>query len=346
MTEPLRDRFASQIPWVQLRNDSGMTIPPFSFVSADGWTFPDPTNPVGGQIVSPFFSAVQPDGTGNQIDLSSIYITSNVAIPPASGNGPNGLAARPIEYPQLVAINGGQNLPGQSSGRYCGPTDGSWQASLDQPGFTLCGSPQRGYALVTVSAPAQIMLYQTIAGPGSTTYPLLSQLPTVYYAQLLNGATFPLSVGAQTLQPIGNQATAAYDYVWCDQTYLFQGTIVATLNGIVIGLVTGSSFQIGMAGTLGEALAAGGSAVANVVYVDALGNTVNDILTVWENVGLPSGQTIASGTGVFIEWDNSLFNWVVVSAACGTNKGGQDTPISRQKSDTPISTGGSPGDGF
>jgi hypothetical protein len=159
----------------------------------------------------------------------------------------------------------------------------------------------------------------------------------------LQGATFPKVVGAQTLQPIANQTSASFDYVWCDQTYLFQGTIVAALNGIVIGTVTGSEFEIGMAGTLTSNLSAGGTATADVTYTDGLGNVVNDTLTVNENIGLPQGQTVASGTGVFIEWDNGLFGWVVVSTACGNNKGGQDTPLPRGKSDTPISTGGTTG---
>jgi hypothetical protein len=114
------------------------------------------------------------------------------------------------------------------------------------------------------------------------------------------------------------------------------------LNGIVIGLVTGSSFQIGIAGTLTAPLAAQGQSTASVTYQDCFGNNINDTLTVYENIGLSSGQSIPSGTGVFIEWDNSLFGFVVVATACGSNKGGQDTPISRKNSDTPISTG-SPG---
>jgi hypothetical protein len=339
-------RFAARIEWTGFINQSGQDIPPFSVIQAQSWQAPDPSG------ADSSLSATPPLIVGNQpgslvsigtVDPNSCYVTGSGMTPAGS----NGVCARPtLSTPLLVSIAGAQTDANDSAYRLVGPAQGSWQVTRDYPGFVMLSQPQQGYALIAPAPPAQMQLYMTTAGPESTPYPKLSSSPTVYYAQLLQGATFPKVVGAQTLQPIANQTSASFDYVWCDQTYLFQGTIVATLNGIVIGLVTGSSFQIGMAGTLGEALAAGGSAVANVVYVDALGNTVNDILTVWENVGLPSGQTIASGTGVFIEWDNSLFNWVVVSAACGTNKGGQDTPISRQKSDTPISTGGSPGDGF
>ena len=337
------ERFAARIEWTGFINQSGQDIPPFSVIQALSWQAPDPSG------ADPSLSATPPlivgdlpggsGGTGT-VDPNSCYITGSGMTPAGS----NGVCARPtLSTPLLAAIAGGQIDGNDSPQRLVGPVAGSWQLSRDYPGFVMLSQPQQGYALIAPAPPAQMQLYQTIAGPGTTSYPLLSSLPTVYYAQLLQDATFPKSVGAQTLQPIQNQSTASYAYIWCDQTYLFQGTIVATLNGIVIGLVTGSSFQIGMAGTLGEDLLPGESATATVTYQDALGNTVNDILTVWENVGLPSGQKIASGTGVFIEWDNSLFAWVVVSAACGQNKGGQDTPISRQKSDTPISMGGTTG---
>ncbi len=187
-----------------------------------------------------------------------------------------------------------------------------------------------------------MQLYTTVAGPGETAYPLLSSLPTVYYAQLLQGATFPQAVGQSNIQPIVNQSSS-YAYLFCDQTYLFQGTIVAALNGIVVGIITGSRYEIGIAGTLTAPLAAKGQSTASVTYQDCFGNNINDTLTVYENIGLPSGQSIPNGTGVFIEWDNSLFGFVLVATACGSNKGGQDTPLPRNKADTPISTGYSPG---
>jgi hypothetical protein len=337
-------RFAARIEWTGFINQSGQDIPPFSVIQAQSWQAPDPSGADSSlSATSPLIVGNLPGGLGGigTVDPNSCYITGSGVTPAGS----NGVCARPtLSTPLLVSIAGAQTDADDSPYRLVGPVQGSWQVTRDYPGFVMLSQPQQGYALIAPAPPAQMQLYITIAGPGETAYPLLSSLPTVYYAQLLQGATFPKVVGAQTLQPIANLNSASFNYVWCDQTYLFQGTIVAALNGIVVGIVTGSSFQIGMAGTLNDPLTPGGTATASVTYIDALNNTVNDTLTVWENVGLPAGQTIASGTGVFIEWDNSLFAWVVVSAACGANKGGQDTPVSRQKSDTPISTGGT--DGF
>jgi hypothetical protein len=336
-------RFAARIEWTGFINQSGQDIPPFSVIQAQSWQAPDPSGAdFSLSATSPLIVGNLPGASGGTgtVDPNSCYITG-AGMTPA---GSNGVCARPtLSTPLLALIAGGQSDGNDSPQRLVGPVAGSWQLSRDSPGFVMLSQPQQGYALVAPAPPAQVQLYQTVAGPDSTEYPKLSTNPTVYYAQILQGATFPKTVGAQTLQPIANQSSASFDYVWCDQTYLFQGTIVTALNGIVIGIVTGSSFQIGMTGTLASDLSAGGTATASVTYEDALGNSVNDTLTVYENIGLASGQKIASGTGVFIEWDNSLFGWVVVAAACGNNKGGQDTPISRQKSDTPISTGGTTG---
>jgi hypothetical protein len=336
MARELTSRFAGRIRWIGFENQSGQDIPPYSIIEASGWQMPDPSGS-DVSVTSPIVLGEQP---GDPINPFACYITGAATVPA----GGNGVCARPtLDLPLLVAIAGAQTDANDSPYRLVGPVQGSWQVARDYPGFMMLSQPQQGYALIAPAPSAQMQLYMTVAGPGETAYPLLSSLPTVYYAQLLQGATFPLSVGAQQIQPIQNQAAASYSYVWCDLTYLFQGTIVATLNGIVIGLVTGSSFQIGMAGTLNGPLTPGGTATASVTYQDALNNTVNDTLTVWENIGLPSGQSIPSGTGVFIEWDNSLFGFVVVATACGTNKGGQDTPLPRNKADTPISTGYSPG---
>jgi hypothetical protein len=336
------ERFAARIEWTGFINQSGQDIPPFSIIQALSWQAPDPSG------ADPSLSATPPlivgdlpggsGGTGT-VDPNSCYITGSGMTPAGS----NGVCARPtLSTPLLVSIAGGEIDVNDSPYRLVGPTAGSWQVARDYPGFVMLSQPQQGYALIAPAPPAQMQLYMTVAGPDSTPYPKLSSQPTVYYAQILQGATFPQTVGSQNIQPIMNPSSASYTYLYSDLTYIFQGTIVAALNQVVIGVVTGSRFEIGMAGTLTSNLSAGGQATASVVYLDADDNTVNDTLTVNENIGLANGQQINSGTGVFIEWDNSLFDWVVVSAACGSNKGGQDTPISRGKSDTPISTGGTP----
>jgi len=335
MAGELSRRFAGRIHWIGFENQSGQDIPPFSIIEASGWAMPDPSGS-NVSVTSPIILGDQPT---DPINPYACYITGAVTVPA----GGNGVCARPtLDLPLLVSLSGAQDDGNDAPYRLVGPSDGSWQATRDYPGFAMVDLPQQGYALVVPSPPAQIQLYMTVAGPDTTPYPKLSSQPTVYYAQLLQGAIFPQTVGSQNIQPIMNPSSASYTYLYSDLTYIFQGTIVAALNQVVIGVVTGSRFEIGMAGTLTSNLSAGGQATANVVYLDADDNTVNDTLTVNENIGLANGQQINSGTGVFIEWDNSLFDWVVVSAACGTNKGGQDTPISRGKSDTPISTGGAP----
>jgi hypothetical protein len=152
-------RFASKIPWVMLRNDSGQSIPPYSAVIANQWFFPDPSNPLGGNSLSPFFSALQP-GTSNGTTLPpgaadpySIYITGREEIPPAPGYEPNGVASRPDTFPQLVSLDVPTD-PNDAPYRTVGPTSGSqgagqWTLTRDAPGFYLVGMPQaNGYALV------------------------------------------------------------------------------------------------------------------------------------------------------------------------------------------------------
>jgi hypothetical protein len=337
MAAELTTRFAGRIQWIGFQNQSGQDIAPFSIIQASNWAMPDPTG-ANVSVTSPIILAAQPT---DPIDPSKCYITSAATVPA----GGNGVCARPtLNLPLLVSLTDPQQDPNDAPYRLVGPSSGSWDATRDMPGFAMVDLPQQGYALVVPAPPAQIQLYMTIAGPGETNYPMLSTLPSVYYAQLLQGARFPKSVGGQDLQAIGNQAS--FDYVYCDQTYLFQGTVVAAFNQIVIGVITGSRYELGLAGTLLSPLSAASSATAAVTYNDSLGNTVNDTLTVWENIGLSQGQSIPSGTGVFIEWDSSLYGFTVVATACGTNKGGQDKPISRRGSETPISTGGSPGGDF
>jgi hypothetical protein len=153
-------RFASKIPWVMLRNDSGQSIPPYSAVLAVQWYFPNPSDPLSGNTLSPFFSALQPGqqnaslaSTQQAADPYSVYITGREEIPPTTGYGPNGVAARPDTYPQLVSLDVPTD-PNDGPYRTVGPTSGSqgvgqWTLTRDAPGFYLVGMPQaNGYALV------------------------------------------------------------------------------------------------------------------------------------------------------------------------------------------------------
>ena len=99
--------------------------------------------------------------------------------------------------------------------------------------------------------------------------------------------------------------------------------------GVVTGIIACSRFEIGMTGTLTSQLSSGGTSQVSVSYVDSLGNTVNDTLTVLELMGLAAGQTIASGTRVFVEWDNGLYQWVVVATACASSQA--DNPVSKPR---------------
>jgi hypothetical protein len=152
-------RFAYKIPSVMFRNDSGLTIPPYSVIAAVGWIYPDPGNPLGGNMLSPYFSAVQPatqfsssDPPSSLINPHEIYITGDLATPPTSGyGGPNGVAARPIEYPQLVTLYGDGPDPYDLPFRMVGAQPQSWKVTRDAPGFLMLGQPMSGLALVMLS---------------------------------------------------------------------------------------------------------------------------------------------------------------------------------------------------
>lgn len=151
-------RFAYKIPWVMFRNDSGLAIPPYSVVAAVEWYCPDPSSPLGGISLSPFFSGVQPatqySGSAppsSLINPHEIYITGDFATLPATGQGPNGVAARPIEYPQLVRLYGEGPDPNDAPLRMVGAQPQSFKVARDVPGFLMLAAPVNGLVLVMLS---------------------------------------------------------------------------------------------------------------------------------------------------------------------------------------------------
>ena len=293
------------------RTNRARIYPPYSIVEASGWQMPDPSGS-DISVTSPIVLGEQP---GDPINPYACYITGAATVPA----GGNGVCARPtLSTPLLVAIAGGETDANDSPYRLVGPVQGSWQvARLSRIHDALAAAT--GLRARSRRRPrADAALHDSCRSGRNRLSPVV-----VVANGLLRptpaGAMFPQSVGQSNIQPIVNQSSS-YAYLFCDQTYLFQGTIVAALNGIVVGIITGSRYEIGIAGTLTAPLAAQGQSTASVTYQDCFGNNINDTLTVYENIGLPSGQSIPSGTGVFIEWDNSLFGFVVVAAACGRTR--------------------------
>jgi hypothetical protein len=183
-----------------------------------------------------------------------------------------------------------------------------------------------------VVADGGIQAFVTVAGPSSgSDYPKLSAQPNVYCANRLYGIQFQPAVGNQQ-SGIGYTSidtTTAY-YLYCDLTYLFEGTVVLAQNGIVLSIVTGSRFELGLTGTLTSLLSSGGSSTVSVTYQGSSGAQVTDTLNVIESMGLATGTSIPSGTRVFVEFDSGLYQWVVVATACAG--GGTDNPISKPRS--------------
>lgn len=163
-------RFADKIPWVQFANVGGQTIPPFSVIQAGKWYFPDPSLALGTNFLSPYFdgalagyfssSSTPPSARVNPHEL---YITGDLDTPPATGPGPNGVAARPIEYPQLLTVQNGQLQHGDTFGRMLGAGVRPFQATRDLPGFVMMAPPQGGLALVMMSKGP----YRAILGSGT-----------------------------------------------------------------------------------------------------------------------------------------------------------------------------------
>lgn len=195
-----------------------------------------------------------------------------------------------------------------------------------------------GLVISILSGSGPVEFYMTSAGTGGPAYPLPSTYPSVYPALRIERLQYPQTPGAEQITAVNVDDFTAYT-VFCDFTYLFQGTYVAAIKGVVIGIVTGSRFEVGITGTLASALSSGGTATVSITFSDALGNTVTDTLTVLESMGLAAGTSLASGTSVYVEWDLGLFAWVVVATACGGSTKPTDTPRPRKNTDTPISIG-------
>jgi len=146
MATAMDKRFAAQIPWLPFKNMSDQDIPPFSCITAQGWTLPDIT---GSDISTrgPYLQGVQPT---DPINPHTLYLTGAVTV----SAGGWGACAQPLEYPQLISLNlqSGSNYGNPVFGETCGPLSNSYPftATLDAPAFIIVGFPDNppGYAFV------------------------------------------------------------------------------------------------------------------------------------------------------------------------------------------------------
>jgi hypothetical protein len=280
------DRYASKIPWVAFRNASGQTIPPYSLVTASSWYTPDPSNTFGGPSLSPFFTAMQP-GSGSyyssnpSVNPHTIYITGRESTPPAPGQGPNGVAARPDIYPQLISLNGAAGGPGQLAG----PVVGSWSIAAGSAGFMMVGPPVGGLIPVkTLPGPYVGQANETIATGASG--------PVDHWtgpkgAESDSEITFTCYNRFGLLEP-GS---------WCLFDWIDQGWEIVELTSAAI-----------VRGSINDRLIKGGQ--TTMTMVDVYGNPLNTI-TVNEVLGI-NGYSYPAGTVLQALWNRTTQQWEVM----------------------------------
>jgi hypothetical protein len=201
MPQELSSRFAGRIRWIGFENQSGQDIPPYSIIEASGWQMPDPSGS-DVSVTSPIVLGEQP---GDPINPYACYITGAASVPA----GGNGVCARPtLDLPLLVALSGPQQDNNDAPFRLCGPSNGSWTATRDMPGFAMVDSPQQGYALVVPAfGPYRGQIQTTInvqqsgtvfviTGPKTSEQASKAQIPNVYnpYASLSASSGAPIRV--------------------------------------------------------------------------------------------------------------------------------------------------------
>ena len=280
------DRYVNKIPWVAFRNASGQTIPPFSLVTASSWYTPDPSNPVGGSSPTPFFTATQPGSNSYyssdpSVNPYTIYITGREATPPAPGQGPNGMAARPDIYPQLVSLDGSSGGTGQLAGAIVG----SWSIAAGSAGFVIVGSPVGGLAPVkTLSGPYLGQANETIASNSSGAVDLWTGPKG---AESDSQITFTCYNRFGLLEP-GS---------WCLFDWIDQGWEIVELTSAAI-----------VRGVLNDRLIKGGNTTLTIT--DNYGNAQNTI-TVFEVLGI-NGYSYPAGTVLQAIWNVDTQQWEVL----------------------------------
>ncbi len=280
------DRYVDKIPWVAFRNASGQTIPPFSLVTASSWYTPDPSNPVGGPSPTPFFTATQPGSdsyysSSASVNPYSLYITGREPTPPAPGQGPNGMAARPDVYPQLVSLNGSSG----GSGQLAGPIVGSWSIAAGSAGFIMVGAPVGGLVPVkTLPGPYLGQANQTIATGSSGPVDLWTGPKG---AESDSDITFTCYNRFGLLQP-GS---------WCLFDWIDQGWEIVELTSAAI-----------VRGALNDRLIKGGNTTMTIT--DNYGDAQRTI-TVFEVLGI-NGYSYPAGTILQAIWNVDTQQWEVL----------------------------------
>jgi hypothetical protein len=279
------DRFAAKIPWVDFANVSGQTIPPYSVVQATAWHVPDPTLPIGSTFLSPYFDGTLPGGNNiyvpsTQVSPYGLYITGELATPPAPDSGPNGQAARPDEYPQLCTLSG---TPGVSM--LVGPQSGSGALIPGSAGFTVVGALAANLAPVkTVRGPYLGKAMQAI--PSGTSGPVDMLLGA-------KGSEFDGGIQFTCYNRFGALNTGdkcLFD--WVDQGW----EVVDEQSAIIIR------------GALNGRLIKGGN--ATLTTVDIYGNPQNTV-TVFEVLHI-NGYSYPIGTIVQAIWNSVTQQWEVM----------------------------------
>jgi hypothetical protein len=259
------DHYVSKIPWVAFRNASGQTIPPYSLVTASSWYTPDPSNTLGGPSLSPFFTAMQPGSdsyysSNPSVNPYTLYITGREATPPAPSSGPNGMAARPDVYPQLVSLNGASG----GSGQLAGPLSGSWSIAGGSAGFVMVGAPVGGLVPVkTLPGPYLGQSNQSIASGSSGPVDLWTGP---------KGAESDSQITFTCYNRFGLLAPGS----WCLFDWIDQGWEIVELTTATI-----------VRGALNDRLIKGGNTTMTIT--DNYGNAPNTIpfLRSWGSMGIP-----------------------------------------------------------
>jgi hypothetical protein len=311
------DRYVNKIPWVAFRNASGQTIPPFSLVTASSWYTPDSSDPVGGTSPTPFFTATQPGSdsyysSNPSVNPHTLYITGREPTPPAPGQGPNGMAARPDIYPQLVWLDGAGG-----AGQLAGPLAGSWSLAAGSAGFVIVGSPVGGGYVPVKTLPGPYL------GQANETIATGSSGPV----DLWTGPKGAESDGEITFTCY-NRFGLLNEGDSCLFDWIDQGWEIVELTSAAI-----------VRGVLNDRLGKGGSTTLTVI--DAYGNPTNTTVTVFEVLHI-NGYSYPAGTILQAVWNTSTGQWEVMQPLPQVMRGTLIVPLASGGQATVTATDGKP----
>src|SRR5262249_27275085 len=159
--------------------------------------------------------------------------------PKRVNSGQYGLCVLALTQPVWAAIDSSDD--GIQSGVEIGPADDVIGMSTKGTGFTVLKLIDSDTALVQknlLSDPGS-GVFITTNGPDSTPYPKMSEQPNVYFANKMSDFRFPNAVGQQPISSRDRDTKNPF-YLFCDFTYLYQGTIVLANKGVVTSILSGA----------------------------------------------------------------------------------------------------------